>query len=113
MIWEFPKIRGTLLWVLIIRILLFGYYIRVPWSLIFGSSHVAVVSDCRLRAAKPSTCMLLRRIPAGMRGCCRHAAEREREADRQREREDGEERERERETERRSGKRGKAQPTDS
>ena len=41
--------------------------------------------------------MPVRRIPAGMRGCCRHAAEREREADRQREREDGEERERERE----------------
>ena len=29
--WEFPTIRGTLFRVLIIRILLFRYYIRVPY----------------------------------------------------------------------------------
>ena len=31
-IWEFPKIRGTLFGVLIIRILYYlGYYVRVPY----------------------------------------------------------------------------------
>ena len=30
-IWEFPKIRGTLFWVLIIRIYYLGYYIGVPY----------------------------------------------------------------------------------
>ena len=39
LIWEIPKIRGTLFGVLIIGILLLGYHIRVP---IFGNSHLVI-----------------------------------------------------------------------
>ena len=40
--WEFPTIRATLFWVLIIRILYYlGYYIRVPYFRKVSCMHAA------------------------------------------------------------------------
>ena len=75
--WEFPKIRGTLFWVLIIWMYYFGYYIRVPYfrKLPHVLAHVPVslfVGLLDLHRMRPSARSLVGRLGLGHNECCKH-----------------------------------------